>query len=115
MMVTETTGRYDAQVELHKEFGESMIATIFDELCNVAHTVKKAQGDMDHIVKDNAERIANGQDPFYKRSTVDNAADFERAYAQYEVVERLFVSACYFAKIERDMMVALITVARKGR
>lgn len=99
----------------HFEEVDKTLAYLYRELCSLADDVNNEQRDLDKMVASNREDFARGGSPFYGRSLAEQAADYERALAKYEVIERAFWTAAHDAGIERDDVAQLIVDSRKSR
>lgn len=88
---------------------------LYREMCNLADTVNNELRDLEKITNDNIEKFKTGAHLFYQRSTAEQAADFERAFAKYEAIEQAFMTAAHEAGIEREDIVQLMLDARKVR
>lgn len=91
------------------------LAYLYREMCNLADTVNSELRDLEKITNDNIEKFKNGAHLFYQRSTAEQAADFERAFAKYEAIEYAFMTAVHEAGVEREDIAKLMLEARKVR
>lgn len=99
----------------HFEEVSQTLAYLYREMCNLADEVNNEQRDLDKMVASNRADFDKGGSPFYGRSLAEQAADYERALAKYEVIERAFWTAAHEASVGRENTVNLIVEARKDR
>ena len=91
------------------------LAYVYRELCTLADDVNRELRDLRKKTEDNVEKFESGAHLFYNGSTAEQAADFERAFAKYETMERTFWTLAHDAGITREDAAQLMLDARKAR